>query len=273
MRPVSPKVRLVSRPDIDWEAASAYLDDVGGMAWYDRQMSDNHDVQVSDGESLVEFGGRLCYRSWDVGLNPNVSRVREDSTEYLGNILASGHGSVLEHANFSFVFQDVSRVCTHELVRHRAGAAYSQESMRFVRLTDLPFWFPEWVGLDSILLDRCVHVLAILEEHQRWMADRFGLDDAHQLGIGKGVPFSEKKAKTSFMRRFAPDGVATAILATFNIRSLRWIIQARTEAHAEEEIRLVFDQVAGIMVEECPALFGDFKRSDDGVWTPGHRKV
>lgn len=265
MRSVAPQVRLIAKPQIDWGAVEEYLKDVRGNAWLDR-LSYGPYGEGRDGERLVEFGGRLCYRSWEPGLNPNVTRVREDSDEYLGNILSSLHGSVIEHANYSFVFQDVSRVFTHELVRHRAGAAYSQESMRFVRLTDIPFWFPEWALEDGDLHDRCLNLLAEMEDHQVWMAQHFGLDDP-------GVPFAEKKAKTSFMRRFAPDGVATAILATFNIRAIRWIIQQRTELGAEEEIRLVFDKVAQIMVEEAPALFQDFKRSDEGVWAPEYRKV
>ena len=84
----------------------------------------------------MEFGGRLCYRSWEPGLNPNVTKVRTDQDEYLRNILKQKHGSVLEHISYSFVFHNVSRVLTHELVRHRAGTAISQESMRFVRLDD-----------------------------------------------------------------------------------------------------------------------------------------
>ncbi|HEX5782921.1 MAG TPA: FAD-dependent thymidylate synthase [Solirubrobacteraceae bacterium] len=268
MRSASPTVRLVARPDLDWQAVKGYLDAVGGLAWLDRMMRQNDGAHFcgSEGEALVELGGRLCYRSWEPGLNANVTRVREDSAEYLENILAVRHGSVIEHANYSFVFQDVSRVFTHELVRHRAGAAYSQESMRFVRLTDLPFWFPEWVGGDPVLLDRCLTLLLQMEEHQRWMAEHFGLDD-------EGVPFKEKKAKTSFMRRFAPDGVATAVLATFNVRSLRWLIEARTDAAAEEEMRLVFGQVAELMVHEAPALFGDFEREEGGRWVPRHSKV
>src|SRR3954470_18901298 len=58
--------------------------------------------------------GRMCYRSWAPGLNPNVTRVRADSTAYLENILRSAHGSVLEHANYSFVFHNVSRVFCYD---------------------------------------------------------------------------------------------------------------------------------------------------------------
>ena len=74
----------------------------------------------------------------EAGLNKNVSKVRTDHDEYLRNILKQRHGSVLEHVTYSFVFHNVIRVLTHELVRHRPGVAISQESMRFVRLDDIP---------------------------------------------------------------------------------------------------------------------------------------
>ncbi|MFN2525032.1 MAG: FAD-dependent thymidylate synthase, partial [Actinomycetota bacterium] len=67
---------------------------------------------------LVHFSGN-CYRSWKEGLNPNVTRVRKDQAEYFLNLLRSGHGSVLEHANYSFILYNVSRIATHEIVRHR----------------------------------------------------------------------------------------------------------------------------------------------------------
>src|SRR5690348_17966668 len=56
-------------------------------------------------------------------LNPNVKKVRADQRAYLENILAQQHGSVLEHAQFTFVFHNVTRVLTHELARHRPGTA------------------------------------------------------------------------------------------------------------------------------------------------------
>ncbi|MFE2749505.1 FAD-dependent thymidylate synthase [Streptomyces scopuliridis] len=60
------------------------------------------------------------------GLNSNITRIRTDQEEHLRNILASAHGSVLEHASFFFILHNASRVVTHELARHRAGTAVSQ---------------------------------------------------------------------------------------------------------------------------------------------------
>lgn len=259
MRQVSPEAFLIARPDVDWNEVAHYLRQAGGERWLDLHAEVDRDAQ-----DLVEFAGKMCYRSWEPGLNPNVRKVRDDQQEYLRNILSSRHGSVLEHASFTFVFSGVSRVFTHELVRHRPGTAVSQESLRFVRLDELPFWFPRWAQEDPELMKRATALLTELEQFQQWMAGHFGLDDARM---------HEKKAKTSFMRRFAPDGVATCITWSANVRTLRHLIEVRTDPGAEEEIRLVFGQVARIMQREAPALFGDFAEGEDGSWLPEWSKV
>lgn len=265
MRQVEPEVFLVAGPKISGSAVESYLKEVGAEQWMKRNEQIFFDSYDGHGGELVELGGRLCYRSWEPGLNPNVTKIREDSSEYLENILKSKHGSVLEHAHYSFVFHNVSRVFTHELVRHR-HENISQESMRFVRLMDIPFWFPKWAQEDTELMKRASALLEEMEMFQVWMADHFGLDE-------EGTPFHEKKAKTSFMRRFAPDGVATGLLWTANIRSLRWVIEARTSAGAEEEIRLVFAKVGTLMKRVAPDLFGDFEENEEGEWIPKYSKV
>lgn len=268
MRQVEPQVYLVARPDLDYDVIARYLREVGGESWLerlDRGDLDDEKPLAADAQNLAELAGRLCYRSWEPGLNPNVTRVRPDQESYLQNILKSAHGSVLEHATFSFVLHNTSRVTTHEVVRHRPGTAVSQESMRFVRLADLPFWFPEWAQEDEELMRRATAMLEQLEEFQRWMAEHFGLDE-------EGVKFSEKKHRTSFMRRFAPEGVATGLVWSANVRTLRHTIEARTAPGAEEEIRLLFGRIGELMYAECPALFGDYT-VEDGAWIPAWRKV
>ncbi|TDE52815.1 FAD-dependent thymidylate synthase [Nonomuraea mesophila] len=260
MRTVEPQVFIVARPSLDYDELARYLAEVGGESWLERL--DRGDL---DAQNLAEFAGRLCYRSFEPGLNPNVVRIRKEQDEYLRNILASAHGSVLEHISFSFVLHNVSRVLTHELVRHRPGVAISQESLRFVRLDELPFWFPEWAREDDELMKRATTMLEQMEQFQRWMAEHFGLDE-------EGVPFSEKKHRTSFMRRFAPEGVATGLVWTANVRTLRHTLEARTAAGAEEEIRLLFQRIGELVREEAPALFGDYV-VEDGAWVPGWRKV
>jgi thymidylate synthase (FAD) len=154
-------------------------------------------------------------------------------------------------------------VFTHELVRHRAGSAFSQESLRYVRLTDVGFRVPP--ALEP-LREQVVSVVEQLEELQASAAQALGLDE-------EGVPFAVKKEVTSALRRLAPLGLSTDIVWTANVRTLRHVIEMRTAPSAEEELRLVFGMVAELMTGEAPGLFQDFRRDTGGAWVPEHRKV
>lgn len=277
MHETTPSVFLIARPSIDIEGLRGYLRDVGGESWLELRLGEVESGGgagggggvadelrgVNAGELLVEFGGRACYRSWEPGLNPNVSKIRTDRREYFANILRSGHGSVLEHANYSFALRNCSRVFTHELVRHRAGSAFSQESLRYVRLTDIGFRVPP--ALEPVR-EQVLSIVEQLEEFQVSAAAKLGID-------AQGVPFHVKKEVTSALRRLAPIGLSTDIVWTANARTLRHVIEMRTAGGAEEELRLVFDEIARIMCTEAPNLFQDFARQDDGSWVPEHRKV
>jgi thymidylate synthase (FAD) len=170
---------------------------------------------------------------------------------------------VLEHANFTLALRDVSRVATHEIVRHRAGAAYSQESLRYVRLVDIGFRVPP--ALEPLRRE-VVEIVERLESFQREAAERLDLD-------ADGLPFAVKKEVTSALRRLAPIGLSTDIVMTMNVRTLRHVIEMRTAPGAEEELRLIFGQVAELMLREAPDLFQDFSRLPDGSWVAEHHKV
>jgi thymidylate synthase (FAD) len=262
MHETSPQVFLIARPSLDLDGMRNYLLDVGGESWLQRRLEEV-DGDPNGGELIVEFAGRACYRSWEPGLNPNVTRVRTDQREYFANILRSAHGSVLEHANYSFIIRNCSRVFTHELVRHRAGSAFSQESLRYVRLTNIGFRVPP--ALEPVR-EQVLSIVEQLEEFQVQAAEKLGIDE-------QGVPFHVKKEVTSALRRLAPIGLSTDILWTANARTLRHVIEMRTSDGAEEELRLVFDTIARIMQAEAPGLFQDFSRQDDGSWVPEYRKV
>ncbi len=255
---MEPSVFLIAQTEIT-QGIHDYLQHIGAMDWW----SDPE----SDAGMLIEVMGRSCYRSFGTELNPNITRVREGNKEYIENILKVRHGSVLEHASVSFMFCDVSRVFTHELVRHRAGTAISQESLRFVRLTDLKYWMPSVIRENDEAMVLMEGFMAHLEGMQRTLSDTLITED---------MAFSEKKIITSAMRRVAPMGLATNIGWTCNIRSLRWILDLRTHPSAEEEIRLVFGKVGEIVMKQYPHLFQDFEpEMSDGLlhYYPLHDKV
>jgi thymidylate synthase (FAD) len=259
-----PRVYLLAHTAIEQEGVASWLDSLSGSKCLDHVAGD-------DAERLIELAGRRCYRSFDVGLNPNISRIRTESAAYHKNVLESRHGSVFEHATSTWAFEGVSRVFTHELVRNRAGNAFSQESLRYVRLSDgIPFWTPPEIESNAegaALFDKAV---AQMEEWQRELSRIYGVDEMKD--------FAAKKKLTSAFRRIAPDGLGTGIVFTANMRSLRFAIEQRTSRHAEMEIRIVFNLVAKIAARKWPMLFQDFSPADTGdgevmEWIPQNQKV
>lgn len=260
MRRVEPKVFLVGETRIVEDGLRAYLEHIGVPEWTSSA--------ATDSELLIEIMGRLCYRSFKPGLNPNVTKVREHE-EYLANILNVKHGSVIEHPVMNFIFADVSRVFTHELVRHRVGVAISQESLRFMRLENLGLWLPTVIREDEHAVEIFTKTFEELERLQIELAEHFQLD-------APDTSFHKKKTITSAMRRIAPIGLATTIGWSANPRTVRWVLEMRTDPSAEEEIRLVFGKVGDIVKDRYPLLFSDFEVEmiNDLPWyKPTHSKV
>src|SRR5882724_9953484 len=138
MYTVKPRVYKIAETRINAIAMEHMLEDLDGHSEHMKDV-----ISGQDSEALTEAAGRMCYRSYGLGVNPNLTKVRTDSNEYFKNTLEKGDGSIFEHASVTFAFLGVSRVFTHELVRHRVGVAISQESMRYVRITDIGMWLPD----------------------------------------------------------------------------------------------------------------------------------
>jgi len=261
---VEPKVFKLGESAIDREGIVGFLRHLGADEWLAQQ--DWNKGEAADPASvLIEIAGRSCYKSFGVGLNPNVTKIRKDRGDYLQNVIQKGDGSVLEHPSIQWAFADVSRVFSHELVRHRAGVAISQESLRYVRQRELRMTLVP--GSELARLRNLDEVTKKLEEHEE---SYLRLVDAL---ITDEMGFDEKKAWTSALRRILPDGIATNVVWTANHRALRWVLEMRTAPGAEVEMRYVFDKVGQILQRDYPTIYGDFERKphEDGVgaqWVP-----
>jgi thymidylate synthase (FAD) len=201
----------------------------------------------TDGERLAEFAGRLCYMSQR---NP-ASRTTRD---YLENIKKQGHGSVLEHANYSVLIEGVSRSLTHELVRHRAGWAYSQLSQRYVDESVADFVMPPAIIGDEPLEQawktqvesaQATYVSLVDQLMQRysWVADK-----VHR-----------RKMAREAARAVLPNATETKIVATANVRAWRTMLELRSSEGAEMEIRRFAIMALRLMQTEAPAMFSDFE--------------
>ena len=203
--------------------------------------------ESTDGERLAEFAGRLCYMSQK---NP-ASRTTRD---YLENIKKQGHGSVLEHANYSLLLEGISRSLTHELVRHRAGFAYSQLSQRYVDESEANFVVPPAVIGDDALVAQWkaqmegaqatyVALVEKLMERYSWVADK-----VHR-----------RKMARETARGVLPNSTETKIVVTANARAWRTMLELRSGEGAEQEIRRLAVLVLRTLQAEAPGFFADFE--------------
>lgn len=204
----------------------------------------------TDGERLAEFAGRLCYMSQS---NPAGRNTRD----YLENIKRQGHGSVLEHANYTVLLEGVSRSLTHELVRHRAGFAYSQLSQRYVDESDAAFVVPpailgderlerEWQGEIDRALAAYIRLVGELMEQYAWIPER-----VHR-----------RKMAREAARGVLPNSTETKIVVTANARAWRTMLELRAGEGADLEIRRMAVTVLRLLKEEAPGFFSDFEIYD-----------
>ena len=203
--------------------------------------------ESTDGERLAEFAGRLCYMSQK---NPASRQTRD----YLENIKKQGHGSVLEHANYSVLLEGVSRSLTHELVRHRAGFAYSQLSQRYVDESEAHFVVPPAIVGDDALekewrtqIDGAqktyVRLVEQLMERYAWVGDK-----VHR-----------RKMAREAARGVLPNSTETKIVVTANARAWRTMLELRSSEGAELEIRRCAVAMLKLLSKETPGFFSDFE--------------
>ncbi len=245
-----PEVYVVGRQVLNQDDLGRFLTD-HGVTW-----SSDSEVPA---EVLTESAGRICYMSFA------KPRPGGNST-YLHHIKEVGHGSVLEHAVWNLVLTGVSRALTHELVRHRAGMAYSQLSQRYVDESVAEYVEPDIIGNDpelhEIWLDAVTHV------HEAYLKLSEGLNAKladPQRAAEAGLPpdadrTTRRKSARQAARSVLPNATETKIFVTANARALRHFIEMRGSAGADVEIRKLANKVLDTMQKESPNLFGDYSK-------------
>lgn len=203
--------------------------------------------ESTDGERLAEFAGRLCYMSQK---NPASRSTRE----YIDNIKKQGHGSVLEHANYSLLIEGVSRSLTHELVRHRAGFAYSQLSQRYVDESHAAFVVPPAILGDDALLATWKEQMEAAQASYVALVDKL----MERYGWVDNKVHRRKMAREA-ARGVLPNSTETKIVATANVRGWRTMLELRTSEGAEMEIRRCSVGVLRVLQKEAPGFFSDFE--------------
>ena len=275
-----PRVYLTTRTAVDWEAVAEFLSTEGVPPIPDS-------IRAGDDESaaVVEISARMCYMSY--------GRGRRDIAEFINNLLRSKDGSVLEHVNYGFVVTGVSRSLTHELVRHRAGFAFSQRSQRYVDEGGAAFVVPPALapavgdpgvgdtGVGDPAVGDTGVAVRIFEKAVEAAASSY---DEMVEALEKALPkdlfelkTDRRKAIRQAARSVLPNATETKIFITANVRAWRHFIEMRATPYADWEIRRLALLILKKLEKEAPLLFGDFtvKQLPDGTSTatPTYSKV
>jgi len=191
-----------------------------------------------DPEILAATAARVCY-SDQSATDISAALAASDIDRILDHVLASGHHSVIEHITFTFAIDDVSRVLTHQLVRHRVGIAFSQQSQRYVRLDPPAFLVPPAIAASP---DLCQQYQDLMAESHRVYATL----------IAGGIPKEDA--------RFAlPEAVMTRIIMTANFRQLIHMYAINACFRSQWEFRELMRRIKSEVRRVCPRLSRELK--------------
>lgn len=177
-------------------------------------------------EELIEHAGRVCYRSESRGNPASFIRAR----------LREGHESIIEHASATFEISGISRAASHQLVRHRL-ASYSQESQRYVDMSEPALVMPDAIAADSHAQEVWGAFVDNIKQTYR---------ELRTLGVLK-----------EDARFVLPNAAATRIVVTMNFRELLHFSRLRIAPEAQWEIRAMAAKMLEVLAPHAPDIFGE----------------
>ena len=208
-------------------------------------------------EMTIASAGKLCYSP--VGVDEIGQGLNDESiSKYIGMLTDLGHLSPLEHANFTFAAEGVSRSLTHQLVRHRI-ASYSQQSQRYVKINDLKYIVPPAINENKKA--REVYINAMEDAHKAYasLTDILYEQSYNKLS-GEGYKENQamrlaEKLAIEDARYVFPNACETKIVFTMNTRSLLHFFSLRCCNRAQWEIRNMAYEMVKICKSTYPILF------------------
>ena len=201
-------------------------------------------AHTPDMETVVAAAARLCYS--EQGATELMKNFTSDKVEkFVKKLVSLGHESPMEHASITFAIEGISRACSHQLVRHRVGASYSQKSQRYVKEDDFDYIIPPSIAKDVYrknMFDCAMDRMKSLYVHL----------------IKMGVSAEDA-------RFILPNATATSLVVTMNVRSLWHFFELRCCNRAQWEIRALANEMLKQAREIAPLLFAKAGATCDTV--------
>lgn len=199
----------------------------GGKEMPEVKMSVELLASTPEPEKLIERAGRICY----------ASECKEETRDqFIKSRIKQGHESIIEHASASFYINNISRACSHQLVRHRL-ASFSQQSQRYVNESDFDYIIPPSMEDDERVK---IYFKDCMDYRQR----------DYKI-------FQDCNIKPEDARFILPNACATRLIMTANFREWRHFLKMRLDSHAQWEIRKLAELILDELYRISPAVFID----------------
>lgn len=209
-------------------------------------------------EKLVAAAAKLCYSA--VGIDAIEEKLDDKGVErFINMLMGLGHESPVEHVSFTFGIEGVSRVLTHQLVRHRIGVSYSQQSQRYVKLDQFEYIVPHAIANLPEARNKFIEAMEKDQEYYNQLTEilyKEHVDNFIKEGKSdrEAKRMAEKKAIED-ARYVFPNACETKIVVTMNARALFNFFALRCCNRAQWEIR---ELAIGMLKEAkkvAPSLF------------------
>ena len=266
----APGVVMLAKPQTNVANLKDFLEGFDPSLGFPAYLDDP--TMLPGSSQLCKTAGQVCYASFGPRRTTN-----ENAAAYFERLTSAGHGSVLEHASFSFLLYGISRSVTHELVRHR-HLNFSQVSQRYVSGSVLRFVErPEYQSdpeLHEIFEQRADRAAAEYEAMAQRLLER---QERGEALLDAEYKTDARKKVQQTARSLLPNETEAPMVCTGNVRALRHVIEMRADEHAESEIRNLAVKLFLCLVTADPILFGDYRLQSlpDGTYkvTTKYRKA
>ena len=162
---------------------------------------------------------RTCYSAESPSEIYDKATDKEKMLKLIKRVIGSGHYSTIEHIQISFAVSNVSRACTHQLVRHR-HMSFSQKSQRYVK---------EKGQFDYIIPPTIYQNPELKEKFEKFMGE---ISQQYQEFVDAGIPAEDARA-------VLPNATSTSLVASLNLREMIHLANLRLCSRAQFEIRML----------------------------------
>lgn len=198
------------------------------------------DVHKEEVINKLYVAARTCYSKGSPidmfnTITDNSEAALEKRVKLIKQVFNSGHLSIAEHASVTFLISGVDRALTHQLVRHRAGVVFSQQSQRYCNLEDT---------FDYVIPKEIEKNLEALDMFKQTMET---IHTVYNTLINIGI-------KAEDARAVLPNACCTNLTMTVNLRELTQICELRLCSCAQYEIRTLVNMMAFAVKSALPFM-------------------